>query len=160
MIGTILIVLESKVHLDSVMVFGSEDHNKIGTVDQNSTNTGLNSMNKLAILTFGDISQTQYTNAKPILDKYGFKGSFFVTCDWVGTVDNDKSPRMSWQMIQALHSQGQDMESKAMTHRDLNGLSYNDLEFEISQSKKCLADHGIGATIFAYPSEMHGITQP
>jgi hypothetical protein len=54
-------------------------------------------------------------------------------------------------MIQALHSQGQDMESKAMTHRDLNGLSYKDLEFEISQSKKCLADHGITATIFAVP---------
>ena len=69
-------------------------------------------MNKLTILTFGDISQTQYTNAKPILDKYGFKGSFFVTCDLVGTVDDDKSPRMSWQMIQALHNQGQDMESK------------------------------------------------
>lgn len=147
---TILIVLVSNVHLDNVMVFGSEDHNKIGSVDQNSTKTSINNLNKLIILTFGDISQTQYTNAKPILDKYGFKGSFFVTCDWVGTVD-DKSPRMSWQMIQALHSQGQDVESKAVTHRDLNSLSYKDLEFEISQSKKCLADHGITATIFAVP---------
>ena len=147
---TILIVLVSNVHLDNVMVFGSEDHNKIGSVYQNSTKTSINNLNKLIILTFGDISQTQYTNAKPILDKYGFKGSFFVTCDWVGTVD-DKSPRMSWQMIQALHSQGQDVESKAVTHRDLNSLSYKDLEFEISQSKKCLADHGIMATIFAVP---------
>ena len=147
---TILIVLVSNVHLDNVMVFGSEDHNKIGSVYQNSTKTSINNLNKLIILTFGDISQTQYTNAKPILDKYGFKGSFFVTCDWAGTVD-DKSPRMSWQMIQALHSQGQDVESKAVTHRDLNSLSYKDLEFEISQSKKCLADHGITATIFAVP---------
>lgn len=151
MIVTILIVLESNVHLNGVMVFGSEDLNKIGSVDQNSTKTSHNGINKLIILTFGDISQTQYTNAKPILDKYGFKGSFFVTCDLVGTVDDDKSPRMSWQMIQALHNQGQDMESKAMSHRDLNGLSYKDLEFEISQSKKCLADHGIRATIFAVP---------
>jgi peptidoglycan/xylan/chitin deacetylase (PgdA/CDA1 family) len=148
---TILIVLVSNVHLDNVMVFGSEDHNKIGSVYQNSTKTSINNLNKLIILTFGDISQTQYTNAKPILDKYGFKGSFFVTCDWAGTVD-DKSPRMSWQMIQALHSQGQDVESKAVTHRDLNSLSYKDLEFEISQSKKCLADHGITATIFAVPN--------
>jgi len=66
------------------MVFGSEDHNKIGSVYQNSTKTSINNLNKLIILTFGDISQTQYTNAKPILDKYDFKGSFFVTCGWVG----------------------------------------------------------------------------
>ena len=96
------------------MVFGSEDLNKIEScLIKIVTKTSHNGMNKLTILTFGDISQTQYTNAKPILDKYGFKGSFFVTCDWVGTVDDDKSPRMSWQMIQALHNQGQDMESKA-----------------------------------------------
>ena len=36
--------------------------------------------NKIAILTFGDISDTQFTNAKPI-DQYGFKASFFVTCN-------------------------------------------------------------------------------
>ena len=46
-------------------------------------------MNKLTIVTFGDISQTQYTNAKPILDKYGFKGSFFVTCDLVSVPVDD-----------------------------------------------------------------------
>src|SRR5690348_17554400 len=72
----ILIVLISNVHLDNVMVFGSEDHNKIGSVYQNNTKISINNLNKLIILTFGDISQTQYTNAKPILDKYGFKGSF------------------------------------------------------------------------------------
>ncbi|MDQ6866106.1 MAG: polysaccharide deacetylase family protein, partial [Thermoproteota archaeon] len=32
---------------------------------------------KVVILTFGDGWKTQYTNAKPILDRYGFKGSFF-----------------------------------------------------------------------------------
>jgi hypothetical protein len=58
---------------------------------------------------------------------------------------------MNWQMIIAMHTQGQDIESKAMSHRDLNGLSSNDLELEIGQSKKCLAHHGIAATIFAVP---------
>lgn len=40
--------------------------------------------NKVVILTFGDIHKGQFTNAKPILDQYGFKGSFFVPCDMVG----------------------------------------------------------------------------
>ena len=35
--------------------------------------------NKVVILTFGDIHKSQFTNVKPILDQYGFKGSFFYT---------------------------------------------------------------------------------
>jgi hypothetical protein len=33
--------------------------------------------NKVVILTFGDTIKTQLTDAKPILDKYGLKGTFF-----------------------------------------------------------------------------------
>jgi peptidoglycan/xylan/chitin deacetylase (PgdA/CDA1 family) len=32
--------------------------------------------NKVVVLTFGDGRKSQFTNAKPILDKYGFKASF------------------------------------------------------------------------------------
>ena len=151
LILTILIVLGLYVHPLRFIAIAGKDQNKTVSYVQNSPKTRPINLNKIIILTFGDISQTQYTNAKPILDKYGFKGSFFVTCNWVGTVDDDKSSRMSWQEIQLLHSQGHDVESKAMSHRDLNGLPYKDLEFEISQSKKCLADHAIRATIFAVP---------
>ena len=92
--------------------------------------------------------KSQYTIAKPILDKYGFKASIFITCRWVG-LENEN--RMTWQDILALQNEGQDIESKTMTHRDLSNLSAADLNFEISQSKKCLSDHGINATIFATP---------
>jgi hypothetical protein len=118
-----------------------------------STNPGIGatittaSTNKVAMLTFGDISDTQFTNAKPILDQYGFKGSFFVTCDWVGS----KEGRMTWPQIVTLHNEGHDIESKAMTHKDLNYLSATSLDFEVGQSKQCLADHGINVTIFAPP---------
>jgi peptidoglycan/xylan/chitin deacetylase (PgdA/CDA1 family) len=39
--------------------------------------------NKLVMMTFGDTLKGQITTAKPVLDKYGFKASFFITCDWV-----------------------------------------------------------------------------
>ncbi len=103
---------------------------------------------KIAMLTFGDTVKNQYTIAKPILDKYGFKASIFITCNWVG-LENEN--RMTWQDISALQNDGQDIESKTMTHRDLSKLSSTDLNFEVSQSKKCLSDHGINATIFATP---------
>lgn len=108
------------------------------------------SSNKLVMMTFGDTLKGQITTAKPILDKYGFKASFFITCDWVG-LQKSKSPRMNWQDIAALQNDGQDIESKTMTHRNLSQLSVTDLNFEVSQSKKCLSDHGINATIFATP---------
>jgi peptidoglycan/xylan/chitin deacetylase (PgdA/CDA1 family) len=118
-----------------------------------STNNNANTSSgttKLVILTFGDTLKGQITTAKPILDKYGFKASFFITCDWIG-LQRSKDPRMTWQDISSLQKDGQDIESKTMTHRDMSHLSAVDLNFEVAQSKKCLSDHGINSTIFATP---------
>ena len=108
-----------------------------------SSNSSANS--KVVMLTFGDTLKSQFTNGKPILDKYGFKASFFITCLWAGS---DKT-RMTWQDILALQTDGQTIESKTMTHRRMTNLSPSDLDYEVAGSKKCLADHGINATIFA-----------
>jgi hypothetical protein len=57
---------------------------------------------------------------------------------------------MSWNDILALQQDGQDIESKGMTHQDLNQLSPNGLEYEIGGSKQCLENHGINSpNIFA-----------
>jgi len=111
---------------------------------------GISYPSKVVILTFGDTLKSQFTNAKPILDKYGFKGSFFITCLSVGSSKSD----LTWQDISALQKDGQDIESKAMTHRMMTQLSPSDLNYEIAGSKKCLADHGINATAMA---TIHGI---
>jgi peptidoglycan/xylan/chitin deacetylase (PgdA/CDA1 family) len=37
---------------------------------------GTNNSSKLIILAFDDSNQSQFTLAKPVLDKYDFKGSF------------------------------------------------------------------------------------
>jgi peptidoglycan/xylan/chitin deacetylase (PgdA/CDA1 family) len=56
---------------------------------------GIAHHNKVVILTFGDTHKSQFIKAKPILDKYGFKGSFFITCLWVGSSKSD----LTWQDI-------------------------------------------------------------
>ena len=108
---------------------------------------------KLIIIAFDDSSRTEFTLAKPILDKYGFKGSFFTVCTFVnlGSAGKDKS-RMTWQDINTLQQQGHDIESHTMTHTDLNSKSQQDLTYEIGGSKQCLLNHGVNSTVFAYPA--------
>ena len=98
---------------------------------RNNRNIDGNYNNKIIILTFGDIHKSQYTIGKPILDRYGFKSSFFVTCGFVSDINNKNAennnnnelPRMTWNDILSLQQDGQDIESKGMTHRDLNLLA-------------------------------------
>jgi Polysaccharide deacetylase len=115
---------------------------------QTTTNITKPQSNKVVILTFGDTHKSQVTNAMPILDKYGFKGNFFVTCLWVGSHIYGM-PRLTWQDISALQKDGQIIGSKTMTHRAMTHLSQGDLNYEVAGSKKCLTDHGINATAFA-----------
>jgi peptidoglycan/xylan/chitin deacetylase (PgdA/CDA1 family) len=118
--------------------------------EQGSNN---NNSSKVIILAFDDSPKSQFTLAKPILDKYGLKGTFFTVCTYVdkGSNGTDKG-RMSWQDIKTLQSQGHEIESHSMTHTDLNLKSEQSLVYEIGGSKQCLADHGINSTIFAYPA--------
>jgi hypothetical protein len=112
------------------------------------TNGLLNNLSgngKVVILTFGDTEKSQFATAKPILDQYGYKASFFITCGYVG-----QTHRLNWNDIIVLQQDGQDIESKGMTHADLNNLSSSALDFEIGGSKQCLQTHGINSpNIFA-----------
>ena len=94
----------------------------------------------------------QFTNAKPILNQYGFKASFFITCNYV--VDRQQqqqqAKRLIWNDILSLQEGGQDIQSKGMNPVDLNNVSAKDLDFETANSKQCLEDHGINSpNIFA-----------
>lgn len=105
--------------------------------------------NKIVILTFDDAWKSQFINAKPILDKYGFKATFFTVCNYVG---RDNNTRMNWQDVLSLQNDGMDIESNTMNHKDLTKLSAAKLDYEIGQSKQCLHSHGItGPTIMATP---------
>jgi peptidoglycan/xylan/chitin deacetylase (PgdA/CDA1 family) len=108
--------------------------------------------NKVVILTFGNGPKSQYTYAKPILDKYGFKASFFVVCDWIDSDEGeDENSHMTWQDIETLHNDGHNIGAKSLNHKDLTTLSASELDFEVGQSKKCLDDQNIDARVFGTP---------
>jgi len=118
---------------------------------------------KVAIINFDDGYKSQFTNAKPILDKYGFKAAFFIVCNFVGKDAKQMSlpnvvdfvgkgiDQMSWQDLKLLENEGHVIGAHTMNHIDLNTLSTRDLDYEIGKSKQCLISHGINTTIFAYP---------
>ncbi len=64
-----------------------------------------NTSSKVAILVFDDNRKGNTTCAKPILDKYRFKTSFFVICNQT----TDKGA-MNWNDIAAMKQDGMDIE--------------------------------------------------
>ena len=122
----------------------------ISSFSQNETKISqTKSIPKVAILTFDDNWKSQFTNARPALDKYGFKATFFVICNYVG---RDNSTRMNWQDVLNLQKEGHDIESHTMNHKNLNKLSASKLDYEVGQSKTCLHNHGVvNSTIIATP---------
>src|SRR3954462_11081482 len=116
---------------------------------QNGSNSS-----KIIVLAFDDSPKSQFTLAKPILDKYGFKGSFFTVCTFVNSGINNRFgiDSMTWQDIKTLQQQGHDIESHTMTHTNLNNKSQQNLDYEIGTSKQCLLNHGLNSTVFAYPA--------
>jgi len=104
---------------------------------------------KLVILTFGDIHKSQFAIARPILDKYNFKGSFFVPCDMVG-----EGSRMDWNDIKTLYNEGHDIQAKS--DDNLIDLSRVKLDSEVSQPKECLSAHGIDPAAITTFAVRHG----
>ena len=111
------------------------------------TNIGARSSSgndKVIMINFDDSYKTQVLYAKPILDQYGFKATFFEVCDWVGKPQD----RQSWPDVAALQNDGMGIESHTMTHAHLNSVSPSKLNYEVGFSKQCLANNGYNATIW------------
>ncbi len=109
-----------------------------------------NSNNKVVMINFDDSYKTQIVYAKPILDQYGFKATFFEVCGWVGK----NSERQCWQDVAALRQDGMEIESHTMTHAHLNSVSTNKLYYELGFAKQCFATHGYQVPIFGYPDNL------
>lgn len=136
---------------NSKPIRNNDDDKRTTLFGINSYNNDIDNIDKVIILTFGDTEKSQFATAKPILDKYGFKASFFITCSYVDNELNQaQQQKMSWNEILALQEDGQDIESKGMTPVDLNKLSSAALNHEVGGSKRCLEAHGINPpNIFA-----------
>ncbi|MGA2386740.1 MAG: polysaccharide deacetylase family protein [Candidatus Bathyarchaeia archaeon] len=108
---------------------------------------------KVVCIVFDDGWQTQYTDALPILNYYGYKASFAIITSYVGTSwgSSEGLSYMTWNEIVTLADHGNDIESHTYSHPDLATLSSASILYQIAESKQDLEDHGINAPILVYP---------
>ena len=119
------------------------DSSQSSLVNNSSNAVSSNKNNKVVVLTFDDGFKNQYTNAKPILDTYGYKASFGIICEDIGKADH-----MSWEEINTLEDEGHDIGAHSMTHRSMTEIPTEEMEVEVSGSKQCLIDNGIEDVVY------------
>jgi peptidoglycan/xylan/chitin deacetylase (PgdA/CDA1 family) len=82
---------------------------------------------KPIILSFDDSTSSHYSTVYPLLKKYGFKGTFFVTTGYIG-----KEKHLTEGQIKEMYDGGMEISSHSITHPDLTKLSAQKLAYELS----------------------------
>ncbi len=107
------------------------------------------------VITFDDGYQSVYSQAFPVLQRYGMTATVFLA---TGKARSDRLPSMegrpmlSWDEIGEMHRGGITFGAHTLTHPDLTRLPLNQIETEIIGSKERIED-AMGASVdtFAYP---------
>lgn len=96
--------------------------------------SGQNVMNTV-MLTFDDGYEDNYTQAFPLLKKYGFRGNFFVIGKDIGKTVNSNGviKYMSFAQLKEMQLQGMEIGSHTMSHDPLAVIKPNYLPWEIYQ---------------------------
>ena len=103
---------------------------------------------KVVVLVMDDGWLTQYTNALPILQSYGYKTTLAIYPD---AQDGQWPDYMSWAQVEELSKSGFDVESHTYSHPHLNKLTTAKLQEEMVKSKTELLQHGVDAAALIYP---------
>jgi peptidoglycan/xylan/chitin deacetylase (PgdA/CDA1 family) len=105
---------------------------------------------KPILITFDDGYRDNYTNAFPILQKYGFHGTFSLVTD---PIDFNDDRYLTWAQVQEMHQAGMDFGAHTRRHLDLRQRSLEFLEDEVLTSKqKIEAQLNVPITFFVYPA--------
>lgn len=95
----------------------------------------INEKKRAIIITFDDGNFSDYSISFPILNKYGFIATFFVTVGWVGNKNY-----VNWSHLKEMVSEGMSVQSHGLTHCFLSALDKNTLRKELIESKIRLED--------------------
>ncbi len=102
---------------------------------------------RVVVLTFDDGYASHFESVAPLLLRYRFSGTFFVPAALVG-----RSGYMSWDQLRKLVFLGMEIGSHGLSHRPFTQLSRQQLDLELTGSKRLLEDNlGIPIRAIAAP---------
>jgi peptidoglycan/xylan/chitin deacetylase (PgdA/CDA1 family) len=99
------------------------------------------------IITFDDANEDNYTNAFPIMQKYGFTGVLYLPFNYIDTPDH-----LTVAQIKEMTSAKWEVGSHSLSHFSLSGMDAPHMRAEIVTSKQKLETLlGVPVLTFAYP---------
>jgi len=105
---------------------------------------------KLVVLTFDDSKASHYTVVRPLLKKYGFGATFFITEGF--TFRTNKEDYLTWDQIRELHSDGFEIGNHTRDHKGVSAAALPALREQVEAINSQFAAHGVPAPVsFAYP---------
>jgi peptidoglycan-N-acetylglucosamine deacetylase len=105
---------------------------------------------KLVVLTFDDSKASHYTVVRPILQKYGFGATFFISEGF--SFRTDKKDYLTWEQIRELHRDGFEIGNHTGDHKGVSKANLAGLRGQIEAINAQCAAYGIPAPVsFAYP---------
>jgi peptidoglycan-N-acetylglucosamine deacetylase len=105
---------------------------------------------KLVVLTFDDSKASHHTVVRPLLKKYGFGATFFITEGF--TFRTNKDDYLTWEQIAELSRDGFEIGNHTRDHMGLTKANLPRLKEQVDAINAQCAAHGIPRpTSFAYP---------
>src|ERR1051326_1190079 len=105
---------------------------------------------KLVVLTFDDSVASHYSVVRPILKRYGFGATFFITEGF--SFRTNKQDYMTWEQIRQLHEEGFEIGNHTRDHLSVSERTLAQLREQIEAINARCAEHGIPRPVsFAYP---------
>ena len=90
---------------------------------------------KSVMITFDDGYKSDLNLALPVLERYGFKSTHFITTGYLGD-----GKHMDWEEVEELVRRDRDIQSHCASHRSLGELSFPEVEEELRSSKRILEE--------------------
>jgi peptidoglycan/xylan/chitin deacetylase (PgdA/CDA1 family) len=104
---------------------------------------------KPVVLTFDDGYIDHYATAFPALRELGFTATFFVPTAFM---DEQRPGHLTWEQVREMSAAGMSMEPHTKTHRELDGVTYEVLVYEVLGSIESLGYYtGMTPHMFSYP---------
>ena len=112
---------------------------------------------RAVVLTFDDGYADFHSQALPLLDKYGFTATVFVTTGWIADAGRYSAgpalgPMLSWNQIREVAAAGVEIGAHSHGHPQLDQISGSQLKDELTTPKELL-EEGTGQPVpsVAYP---------